>query len=179
MKRTKYVPSGGLAFSEDKELRKLEEYAGEGWVLDRFAFLGYQLRKAEPRKLQYSLDYQSHADKGYFDLFEEAGWTHVCSAGCEIHIFSAPLGINPIYTDKATTFDKYEREKVQMKKIFFPFSFIFILLLVISLTFNYYHLPQFIIGLGYIFTALAYIVLIFTGLPFIAYAIKLKKLKHL
>lgn len=179
MKRTKYVPSGGLAFNEDKELRRLEKYAGEGWILESFAFLGYQLRKVEPRKLQYNLDYQPHADKEYFKLFEDAGWAHVCSAGCEIHIFSATLGINPIYSDKATIFDKYEREKAQVKRISFPFLFIFILLLVISLACNYYHLPQFIVVLGYILTAVAYTILVFSGLPFIAYVIKLKKLKIL
>ncbi|XYN84574.1 DUF2812 domain-containing protein [Bacillus subtilis subsp. subtilis] len=28
--------------------------ASKGWVLDSFAFMGYKLRKTEPRKLIYS-----------------------------------------------------------------------------------------------------------------------------
>ncbi|HWT77099.1 MAG TPA: DUF2812 domain-containing protein [Mobilitalea sp.] len=178
MKGKKYVLSGGLAFSEDKDLRKLEKYASEGWILERFAFLGYHLRNSEPIKLQYSLDYQLHADKEYFNLFEEAGWSHVCSAGSEIHIFSAQLGTKPIYSDITTIYDKYEREKAQMKRILFPFLFIFILLLIISITCSYYHLPPFIVMPGYILTTVSYIIMVFSGLPFLAYTFKLKKIKN-
>lgn len=176
MRRIKYVPSGGLAFNEEKDLRKLEKYADEGWILDRFAFLGYQLKIAEPRKLQYSLDYQPKADMEYFKLFEVAGWTHVCSAGCEIHIFSASVNTKPIYSDRETIYDKYKREKMQMKRISIPFLFIFVLLFIISIACNYFHLPFFIVFPSYVLTAVSYLILIFSGLPFIAYAFKLQEL---
>ena len=34
MTRKKYVTSDGLAFSEEKDMKKLSELAKEGWILD-------------------------------------------------------------------------------------------------------------------------------------------------
>lgn len=45
MKKTKYIMSGGTAFAEQEDLQKLSDYAKKGWLLDRFAFLGYTLKK--------------------------------------------------------------------------------------------------------------------------------------
>jgi hypothetical protein len=61
MKKTKYIMSGGTAFAEQEDLQKLSDYAKKGWLLDRFAFLGYTLKKGEPQDLQYSLDFQENA----------------------------------------------------------------------------------------------------------------------
>ncbi len=32
--KSKYVMIGGLAFSEEKDMKKLGNYASEGWLLD-------------------------------------------------------------------------------------------------------------------------------------------------
>src|SRR5699024_1009621 len=81
MKQKKYVSSGGLAFSEEKDMKKLSKYAKKGWILEGFAPFGYRLQKGEPATIQYSLDYQMDADEDYFAYFEAAGWSHVCSSG--------------------------------------------------------------------------------------------------
>ncbi|HZG73628.1 MAG TPA: DUF2812 domain-containing protein, partial [Chondromyces sp.] len=103
MRTIKYVSNNGLAFTEEKEMKKLADYAKQGWILEGFAGLGYKLKKSEPQNIVYSLDYQQEADQEYFSYFETAGWSHVCSAGKEIHIFSAPAGTEPIYSDRETT----------------------------------------------------------------------------
>lgn len=88
MRKTKYVASGGLAFTEKMDMKKLSAYASKGWILNGFALLGFSLKKGEPQNIVYSLDYQKDADKEYFAIFEEAGWKHVCSAENEFHVFS-------------------------------------------------------------------------------------------
>ncbi|MDI3411344.1 hypothetical protein QKW52_18370 [Bacillus sonorensis] len=45
MKQRKYIMSDGLAFSEEKDMKKLSDMASKGWVLDSFAFMGYRLKK--------------------------------------------------------------------------------------------------------------------------------------
>lgn len=70
--------SEGLAFSEEKDMKRLSDMACKGWVLDSFAFMGYKLRKAEPQNLIYSLDYRAVNDDSmdeYLDIFENAGWS--------------------------------------------------------------------------------------------------------
>ncbi|MDP4524449.1 DUF2812 domain-containing protein [Bacillus halotolerans] len=59
MKQKKYMMSEGLAFSEEKDMKKLSDMASKGWLLDSFAVMGYNLRKAEPRNVTYSLDYRA------------------------------------------------------------------------------------------------------------------------
>ena len=113
----KYVMVGGLAFSEEKDMDKLKKYAKEGWMLEGIAFgLFYKFKKDEPKDIDYNLDYQSEADEEYFSLFLDAGWMRVVSIGNEMHIFSAPEGTKPIYSDKETEVDKYTRIKKKMGK---------------------------------------------------------------
>ncbi|NGY86808.1 DUF2812 domain-containing protein [Bacillus megaterium] len=116
MKKTKYILSGGTAFAEKEDLQKLSDYAKKGWLLDRWALFGYTLKKGKAQELQYSLDFQEHADDEYFLLFKEAGWRHVCSTGHAMHIFSASPGTKPIYSDVETIIDRYEREKRSVGK---------------------------------------------------------------
>lgn len=40
MFNTKYIMSKGLSFAEYEEMEMLAEYAGKGWKLGRFAFMG-------------------------------------------------------------------------------------------------------------------------------------------
>lgn len=177
MKKTKYVPSGGLAFFEEKEMKKLAQYAKEGWVLEGFAMLGYKLRREEPRDIQYSLDYQKETDNEYFTYFKDAGWSHVCSAGDEIHIFNAPIGTKPIYSDKTTTIEKYEREKKQMGKYAMPFFIATVLFMFLRLMSSYGWLSETAGNITMILGLISLIILIFPGLPYISYRFKLNKLR--
>ena len=177
MKKVKYIPSGGLAFYEEKEMKKLAKHAKEGWMLEKFAGLGYKLRKEEPSDVEYSLDYQKEADDEYFTFFEAAGWSHVCSAGNEIHIFNAPTGTKPIYTDRPTTIEKYEREKKQMGKAALPFFISTVVFWLLSVSSNLGWVPE---SITYLFQGLgivSLIILIFPGLPYLSYQLKLLKLR--
>ncbi len=177
MKKVKYIPSGGLAFFEEKEMKKLAEYAKEGWLLEKFAGLGYKLRKGERKDIEYSLDYQKEADVEYLAFFEAAGWSHVCSVGNEIHIFSAPTGTKPIYTDRLTTFEKYEREKKQMGKAALPFFISTVVFWLLSVFSNLGWVPESIANLFQGLGMISLIILIFPGLPYLSYQLKLLKLR--
>ncbi len=177
MKKVKYIANGGLAFFEEKEMKKLAEYAKEGWVLEKFAGLGYKLRKGEPQDIEYALDYQKGADDEYFAFFEAAGWSHVCSAGNEIHIFSAPTGTKPIYTDKPTTVEKYEREKKQMGKVALPFFISTVVFWLVGIFNDLGSVPESIAILFQVLGMISLIPLIFTGMPYLSYQWKLLKLR--
>jgi hypothetical protein len=177
MKETKYVPSGGLAFSEEKDMMKLQAYAKEGWLLYKFALLGYKLKKGEPQDIQYSLDYKRNADEDYYSYFEAAGWSNVCSIGNEIHIFSAPIGTKPIYSDKATAIEKYEREQKKMKKIALPSLIIFIALTAVSILGEYELLPLPVRIGSSILSIIPLVILVFSGMPYISYTFKLRRMR--
>lgn len=119
MKNEKYMSSGGLAFTEEKDMKRLSKMAEKGWVLHSFAPLGYKLRKSNPRHVVYSLDYHDVAREDledYYDIFRAGGWQPVCSEG-NMHIFSAPPGTKPIYTDGATRLEKYKRARKLLSKV--------------------------------------------------------------
>lgn len=121
MSKTRYVLSGGLAFTEEKDMRKLSQWAEKGWLLESFAFLGYTLRKGEPQALQYAMDIQdlNKADReDYYDIFRAGGWEPVCSSGNTIHIFKAKLGTQPIHSDNDTLYEKYRGGTKPLKSIF-------------------------------------------------------------
>ena len=109
MKNTKYIMSYGVAFDEEYEMKQLSNYAKQGWLLEDSALGGffYKLRKDKPQDLRYSLDYQQNADEEYFKIFSEAGWIKVISKNNFLHIFSAPIGTNPIYIDSKAEVEKY------------------------------------------------------------------------
>ncbi|AMO85033.1 hypothetical protein B857_01180 [Solibacillus isronensis B3W22] len=111
MTKTKYMMSGGLAFSEQKDLEKLHKLSLEGWHVRSFSFLGYTLEKGECADYVYSIDYRTleNTDEEYFELFKDAGWSLVDSAG-DIHLFRAAPNTKPIYTDRDTTIEKYKNQ---------------------------------------------------------------------
>jgi len=146
MRNTKYVSSGGVAFSESKDMKKLSKYAKNGWLLESFAPFGYKLRKGESKNIEYSLDYREEADDDYFAYFEEAGWSHVCSLGNQIHMFNAPSGTTPIYTDKLTTVEKYATEKKRMKKVALPTLIVTLMLFFLGMLSNYGWIPKIVGG---------------------------------
>ena len=60
----------GLAFDEERTLKKLNSLAKEGWILDKLTlWRGYRLRRGEPQELVYSMD---------FEMFEMSGWKYIC-----------------------------------------------------------------------------------------------------
>lgn len=116
MSRTKYLMSGGLAFSEQKDMDKLREFSSEGWHVRKFSFLGYTLEKGESADYVYSIDYRTldNDAEEYFELFKDAGWSLVDSSG-DIHLFRAATDTKPIYTDRHTTIEKYKNQTKPLK----------------------------------------------------------------
>lgn len=126
MRQTKYVMSGGLAFSEDKDMEKLRSYSLNGWHVSGFKFMGYTLEKGESSDYIYSVDYRSLAEgekEEYFDLFSNAGWSHIASAE-NIYLFRAHPGTKPIYSDRDTMAEKQGNSIASMKSFVIPFTLI-------------------------------------------------------
>ncbi|WP_252188985.1 DUF2812 domain-containing protein [Bacillus mycoides] len=48
--------SNGIAFSEEKDLKKLRKYAAKGWIIKRFKPMGYELEKGVAEDIIFSLD---------------------------------------------------------------------------------------------------------------------------
>ncbi|WLR59227.1 DUF2812 domain-containing protein [Guptibacillus hwajinpoensis] len=177
MGKKKYVMSSGLAFFETKEMERLSEFAKKGWFLEKFAFSGFVLRKGEPQDLDYSLDYQAEADDEYFSYFEEAGWNHVCTGAGEMHIFTAVPGTTPIYSDRVSVKEKYEKESQSMKKVALPAFLAAIMLVVLLFSSENGFLPTVVGDISEYVSYAVFIVLIFTGMPYLSYQYKLRKLE--
>lgn len=178
MKNTKYISSGGLAISEKKDMKRLSKYASKGWLLESFAPYGYKLRKGEPQNLVYSVDFQMNADEEYYMLFEDAGWMHVCSAGDGFHIFRAAIGTAPIYSDIDTLVDKYEREKKTMGKFALPLLIALIVFVLLGVASATEWLPDIVGDISFFLSAATLVILVFPGMPYIAYRYKLNKLRE-
>ena len=116
-KNKKTVPCGGFAFTEEKDMKKLSDLAKEGWILDSFKYLSYQLKKSEPEDVIYCIDYNDDKNdiSSYLEIFQESEWKHVCSYDC-FHFFKAKSGASPIYTDSDTRSLKYKRLYNVVKK---------------------------------------------------------------
>ncbi|UJL46381.1 DUF2812 domain-containing protein [Virgibacillus sp. NKC19-16] len=173
MKDIKYITNGGLAFSEEKEMKKLQEYAREGWIFEGFVLFGFyfKLRKGESQNIVYSLDYRDDADEEYFAFFEAAGWSAVYS-NAGMHIFTAAPGTKPIYTDNDTIAETYEKEKNRMAKGFMGSLIISVILITLLALANNVIVTVFI---AFLFS-LSIASLVFTWMPYRAYKSKLKKL---
>ena len=166
--RQKYMSSWGLAFAEEREMRKLEQMAAKGWHLKKFAPLGYTLVKGEPEDVQYSLDYRTRPDEDYFDLFASSGWQHVTSTGDEIHIFKGSRDAKPIYSDVETTEEKYHDMERQMGRAALILGILWVALFSLF-QFDWPTVVETIlIGVQLLVT----IGLVFTGLPYIGYRFK-------
>lgn len=116
-KDTKYVICGGLAFTEDKDMKKLRDLAKEGWILENFKYLSYKLKKSQPEDVVYCVDYNDDKNDldSYFEIFSDSDWKHVCSYD-GFHFFKARTGTAPIYTDADTQTLKYQRMNIDVKK---------------------------------------------------------------
>lgn len=178
MGQTKYIMSGGLAFDEEKDMKKLEQLALDGWIFDRFAFMGYRLKKAEGQEIQYSFDYRKDADPDYFAYFKEAGWKHEGTAENYIHIFSAPKGTAPIYTDRDSLVEKYSNEKTRMGKGALIMLAATISIQVVLFLISYFsNLEGPVSTIMEILFIVSLIGLVFTFMPYLGYTYKLNKLK--
>lgn len=168
----KYMASWGLAFAEEREMEKLGRMAAKGWHLEKFAPLGYTLVEGEPADVRYSLDYRTRPDEDYFELFRSSGWEHVTSTGDEIHVFKGSPDARPIYSDRETTDEKYAQVEGQMGKAALTLLMVwigFILLLQLDWSGPFeaaIWIAQLLVTIG----------LIFTGLPYIGYLVKRKRL---
>ncbi|WP_040978150.1 DUF2812 domain-containing protein [Oceanobacillus jeddahense] len=126
MRQTKYMMSGGLAFSEEKDMKKLRQLSLKGWHVNDFKFMGYTLEKGESSDYIYSIDYRllgEEEEAEYFDFFTSSGWSHVASSA-DIHLFRADPGTKPIYSDSDTTVEKYKNSSDFMTKLTIPLVFI-------------------------------------------------------
>ncbi|MCT4782006.1 MULTISPECIES: DUF2812 domain-containing protein [Exiguobacterium] len=173
MKR-KYMSSWGLAFAEEREMRKLEKMAKQGWHLEKFAPLGYSLVKGEPADVQYSLDYRTRPDEEYFEMFASSGWEHVTSTGDEIHIFKGHPGARPIYSDRETMVTKYATEERTMGRAALTLLIVWLGLWIImqldwsSVMATALLMVHLLITIG----------LIFTGLPYLGFLAKRKRMER-
>lgn len=173
MKR-KYMSSWGLAFTEEREMRKLEQMAAQGWHLEKFAPLGYSLVEGEPADVQYSLDYRTRPDEEYFEMFASSGWEHVTSTGDEIHIFKGRPGARPIYSDRETMIAKYATEERQMGRAALTFLVVWLgLLLLMQVDWS-----SVMATALFVVHLLITIGLIFTGLPYLGFLVKRKRMEH-
>lgn len=117
MRNTKYVMSGGLAFSEDQDMKKLRELSLKGWHVRDFKFMGYTLEKGISTDYIYSVDYRTLREDEYdeyFEFFSSSGWMHITSEG-NIHLFRAAPGTKPIYSDRETVVEKHDNLGSSMK----------------------------------------------------------------
>ncbi|MFK4470078.1 DUF2812 domain-containing protein [Bacillus sp. RC252] len=135
MRQTKYILSGGLAFSEDKDMEKLRRFSLKGWHVSDFKFMGYTLKKGESSDYIYSVDYRSlkeDEEEEYFDFFSSSGWSHIASEG-DIHLFRAQPNTKPIYSDRDTSVEKYENSARSMNYFAIPFVLITVLAWVVAI----------------------------------------------
>ncbi|WP_027623769.1 DUF2812 domain-containing protein [Clostridium lundense] len=173
--KSKYVMINGFAFSEESDMKILGNYAREGWILeDIVAGFFYKLKKDIPKDIEYSLDYQNEATEEYFSLFSAAGWTPVISLDNGIHIFMAQAGTKPIYSDRESEIDKYDRVKKQTSKGT-VYSLITAIALTILLVISAIAIrPIFLIVLLLLIVDI--FVFIFNFMPYLAYKSRVKQL---
>lgn len=174
---SKYVMISGMAFSEETDMKKLKQYAKKGWILeDVVAGFFYKLKKDEPQDVDYSLDYQCEADEEYFSLFSEAGWTRVVSIGNQMHVFSAPEGTKPIYSDSESEMDKYARMKRQTGKGTIHSLIAMIVFIFACIGCAIAFKPAFLVA--FLLFMASMVAFIFNFMPYLAYSSRLKQLSE-
>ena len=111
-----YRFGNGLAFSENKDLKMMEDMAKKGYApVGANAFGFYKFAPATPEDIDYSMDiFCAKPDSGefeeYSEIFKSGGWEHVFSLD-NIHFFKAEKGTTPIYTDRSNESLKYQNMK--------------------------------------------------------------------
>lgn len=118
MKKHKYLLNYGLAFDEEKLIKKLNALATEGWILKEMGAFRYKLAKESPQELQYTMDYKnidSESEAEYIEMMELSGWKCMCSYS-GYYFFASKPGTTSIYTDKESYLEKYNETKSIFKK---------------------------------------------------------------
>ena len=116
-KNKKRLICGGLAWSEDRDIKKLNKLSKEGWMLSGFSYLSYELKKEEPKEYIYCIDSQKVENRDeYIELFKDGGWEYVCNYG-DIYFYRSLPGTKEIYSDKASLAEKYSYMGNQMKNL--------------------------------------------------------------
>lgn len=186
MKATKKIWVSGLSsgigyldklfkWGEEYDMERLSLEAKKGYIVEKLG-IRYTLRYQKPENLIFAIDYRDHPDAEYFELIKKSGWTHVDSLEY-IHLFKAPTGTAPLYTDTATQIEKYTQETRRMGQ----YSLAAILLsLVISLGITPSLLDYEPINLGWLVLLLngfGLVLVAFTILPFFNYWGRVNHLK--
>ncbi|NJP38660.1 DUF2812 domain-containing protein [Alkalicoccus luteus] len=171
----KYVMNRGLAFSEEKDLRKLSDLAAAGWKFEGFAMFGffYKLRQAEPEAVQYSIHHEQQPDSSYWSLFSESGWMHVVSTG-DMHVFEAAPEAVPMYTDVSTIHENY----LSLQKQFGRWSLWTLLPLILLLVLTNMTHPVWLTPILTVLLIMSVTAFVFSFMPFLAYLRKTKKLNR-
>jgi hypothetical protein len=97
-----------LKWGEEHDMERLALEAKKGYVVEKIGFR-YHLRYQGPQDLIYAMDYQDQPGDDYFELFKASGWDYVDSLSY-VHLFKAPTGTKPLYSDIETTIIKYMHE---------------------------------------------------------------------
>jgi len=172
MENNKYLLNMGLAFDEDRVIKRLNDLSKDGWFLSEMTLFRYKLIKGESKELIYAMDYKDlkENEDEYFQIFENSGWTHMCSHG-PFHFFSALPGTVAIYTDKENYQEKYKSTKgVYLKSLIISLT-ILILTSLLEIFVDNNIISKILFCIGIISVAIAMPSLMVT----IAYLIKDKK----
>ena len=76
MSRYKRVFRPWFAWNPAKIEDFLEEFASEGWIVERagFSMMWFRFTKDEPKMVRYCVDYQWKAEAEYKQILEDDGW---------------------------------------------------------------------------------------------------------
>lgn len=167
--KNKYIINPGLAFSEDSLIEKLNNYAKEGWLLEKFTHTGFffKLVKGEPTDEIYCMDTRKEVDNDYYKIFETAGWKHISTGYDMFHFFQAPKGTTTIYTDPVTAKEKNaDIQELAGKGALFSGIILILVILLQIITANTIPIIALI---GFIIGLISLIVFIFCFMPWVAY----------
>ena len=134
-KDKKTMINEGWAISQEKMLKKLSNYAKEGWILDKMTMLKFHMLKGEPQELYYGMDFQEtlEDEKEYLRLFEEDGWEFIC--GDEgFRVVATKDKHKKLHTDRTLLKETRDKEK-KRALIMLLVSFTMVILSLVTLNF--------------------------------------------
>ncbi len=179
MNTRKTILNMGLAFSEEKVLKKFSKLASEGWMLKEAKFSKYIFEKSDPDELVFNTDMrvlETESEKEeYIEMFEVGGWNYICSIN-SIHYFSSKKGNVSMFTDTDTNVEKYLESISICKKaviITLPIVSISVLLDVLNITKD---LNEVILNFQFLITLLSIALLIPSSMTFIGLKLRVKKI---
>lgn len=131
MEKKKTMNLTSLAKSEERDLRRLSEFAIKGWHLEKIKvpFFSYQLNYELALISDYMIDFNDQITQEYFDNYKNKGWTYVCSNG-HLHYFRATKNTPKFYTDEIAKANVYLAKSKQ-------FGLFFIILFLTSFSAGY------------------------------------------